>query len=65
MENVFYGHDISQVESILSDYHDKVYDLKGTLRNRLAQPRDDKHEVLLDENLIRCKHIYQCNSFIK
>ena len=46
MENVFYGRKINQ-----------VYDLKGSLRNRLAstdaKAKPDTELVLLDENFLR------------
>ncbi|KAI3617565.1 hypothetical protein CBS9595_003474 [Malassezia furfur] len=42
MENLVYGHDVY-----------KIFDLKGSTRNRLRQETGREYEVLLDENLVR------------
>ena len=45
MENLFYGRRIS-----------RIFDLKGSIRNRLVKSTGDEKEVLLDENLVQCIH---------
>ncbi|BEJ13748.1 hypothetical protein CspHIS471_0309220 [Cutaneotrichosporon sp. HIS471] len=44
-ENLFYGRHFS-----------KIYDLKGSTRNRLIKPTGRANEVLLDENLMEISH---------
>ncbi|EJU00051.1 hypothetical protein DACRYDRAFT_117647 [Dacryopinax primogenitus] len=46
MENVFYERRFS-----------KIYDLKGSMRNRLIQSTGKLNEVLLDENLVQSAHL--------
>jgi hypothetical protein len=43
MENLFYKRKIS-----------RIFDLKGSVRNRLVKSTGDEKEVLLDENLLQC-----------
>ena len=45
MENLFYGREIT-----------KIYDLKGSMRNRHIQETGRANEVLLDENLVELAH---------
>jgi len=45
MENLFYERRFT-----------KIYDLKGSTRNRLVQPTGRENEVLLDENLMELIH---------
>ena len=45
MENLVYGHDVY-----------KIFDLKGSTRNRLRPETGRAHEVLLDENLVQLSH---------
>lgn len=53
MENLFYDYDI-----------DSKFDLKGSLRNRLVDPNNQNGEetVLLDENLIQSKFVWNLSS---
>ena len=44
MENLFYGRNIS-----------KIFDLKGSMRNRHVRSTGQQSEVLLDENLMESK----------
>ena len=44
MENIFWGRQIS-----------KIFDLKGSVRNRLVKSTGNQAEVLLDENLMQCE----------
>ena len=44
MENLFMGRAIS-----------KIFDLKGSVRNRMVKSTGKEAEVLLDENLVQCK----------
>ncbi|KAI8981204.1 hypothetical protein BD414DRAFT_93204 [Trametes punicea] len=46
MENLFYGRHFS-----------KIYDLKGSTRNRHVQSTGRENEVLLDENLVQTAHL--------
>ncbi|OSD06137.1 hypothetical protein PYCCODRAFT_1361249 [Trametes coccinea BRFM310] len=46
MENLFYGRHFS-----------KIYDLKGSTRNRHVQSTGRENEVLLDENLVETAHL--------
>jgi len=46
MENLFYDRRFS-----------KIYDLKGSSRNRLVQSTGRENEVLLDENLLQTAHL--------
>ncbi|KAI7900547.1 uncharacterized protein BX663DRAFT_149637 [Cokeromyces recurvatus] len=46
MENLFYQRKIK-----------KIFDLKGSMRNRHVQSTGKQDEVLLDENLVECKSI--------
>ncbi|VDB86931.1 unnamed protein product [Peniophora sp. CBMAI 1063] len=46
MENLFYGRKFS-----------KIYDLKGSTRNRHVQSTGRENEVLLDENLVQAAHM--------
>ncbi|KAF8320522.1 uncharacterized protein EI90DRAFT_3080477 [Cantharellus anzutake] len=46
MENLFYGRKFS-----------KIYDLKGSLRNRHVRSTGRENEVLLDENLVQMSHL--------
>ena len=43
MENLFYEREVS-----------RIFDLKGSVRNRLVKSTGDVKEVLLDENLVQC-----------
>jgi len=36
----------------------KIFDLKGSTRNRHAQSTGRENEVLLDENLLECNERY-------
>jgi len=45
MENLFYGQKVN-----------KIFDLKGSVRNRLRQETGRANEVLLDENLVQMSH---------
>jgi len=45
MENLFYNRKFS-----------KIYDLKGSMRNRHVQSTGRENEVLLDENLVQSAH---------
>lgn len=54
MENLFYNKNISH-----------IFDLKGSVRNRLVDPNSQDGEiVLLDENLIKSKNQSQSNKVI-
>jgi len=47
MENIFYRRKIS-----------RIFDLKGSVRNRLVKSTGDEKEVLLDENLVQCTYFF-------
>ena len=36
----------------------KIFDLKGSVRNRHVQSTGKQHEVLLDENLVECEFFW-------
>lgn len=52
MENVFYNHTTS-----------RIFDLKGSMRNRHVQQTGKENEVLLDENMV--EYIYESPLFVK
>jgi 1-phosphatidylinositol-3-phosphate 5-kinase len=47
MENLFYNHKTT-----------RIFDLKGSMRNRHVQSTGKANEVLLDENLVECNFQY-------
>jgi 1-phosphatidylinositol-3-phosphate 5-kinase len=47
MENLFYGRKTK-----------RIFDLKGSMRNRHVQSTGKANEVLLDENLVECISIF-------
>ncbi|CAK9682206.1 unnamed protein product [Candida parapsilosis] len=52
MENLFYNHKTT-----------RIFDLKGSMRNRHVQQTGKENEVLLDENMI--EYIYESPVFVK
>lgn len=52
MENLFYNHKTT-----------RIFDLKGSMRNRHVQQTGKENEVLLDENMI--EYIYESPLFVK
>lgn len=52
MENLFYNHKTT-----------RIFDLKGSMRNRHVQQTGQENEVLLDENMI--EYIYESPVFVK
>ena len=46
MENLFYSRGIT-----------RIFDLKGSMRNRHVQSTGKRNEVLMDENLVNCNCI--------
>jgi 1-phosphatidylinositol-3-phosphate 5-kinase len=52
MENLFYNHNTT-----------RIFDLKGSMRNRHVQQTGKQDEVLLDENMI--EYIYESPVFVK
>lgn len=52
MENLFYNHKTT-----------RIFDLKGSMRNRHVQQTGKENEVLLDENMI--EYIYELPLFVK
>lgn len=52
MENLFYNHNTT-----------RIFDLKGSMRNRHVQQTGKEDEVLLDENMI--EYIYESPVFVK
>jgi 1-phosphatidylinositol-3-phosphate 5-kinase len=60
MENLFYDRRFSKVRQLdrvslgsLLNSGSKIYDLKGSTRNRHVKSTGRENEVLLDENLVR------------
>ena len=51
MENLFYNHKTT-----------RIFDLKGSMRNRHVQQTGKENEVLLDENMI--EYIYESPVFV-
>lgn len=52
MENLFYNHNTT-----------RIFDLKGSMRNRHVKQTGEENEVLLDENMI--EYIYESPVFVK
>ncbi|CUM63433.1 uncharacterized protein PRCAT00001008001 [Priceomyces carsonii] len=52
MENLFYGHNTT-----------RIFDLKGSMRNRHVKQTGKENEVLLDENMI--EYIYESPVFVQ
>ena len=62
MENLFYDRRFSKVHKLdrvsyasLLTSGSKIYDLKGSTRNRHVKSTGRENEVLLDENLVQCE----------
>ena len=59
MENLFYDRRFSKVRRLdclfkrLAKFWPKIYDLKGSTRNRHVKSTGRENEVLLDENLVQ------------
>jgi 1-phosphatidylinositol-3-phosphate 5-kinase len=62
MENLFYDRRFFKVNYRVSllgnttEFLSKIYDLKGSTRNRHVKSTGRENEVLLDENLVQSKH---------